>query len=278
MALAPKASAWLGLAALLVASPSSYAESPPEVLPRGVLFDPLLADPRWAHFSAAWHDYGGNQGLDNLGSVSLGEDFSFYQAAAGNGRWGFGLQAGVFAIFDLDASSSDLVNADYQVGIPVSWRDGPWQARARLYHQSSHLGDEYLLRVRPDRVNLSYEAVDLKLSRHFDDLRLYGGVGVMVHSTPDLDPLSLQLGAEYRLPWSFANGYLRPIVAVDVQMAEEAGWEASVSTRMGVELGADRDRDYRVLLTLEYFNGRNPNGQFYRTDVDWWGIGVHTFF
>jgi hypothetical protein len=37
----------------------------------------------------------------------------------------------------------------------------------RLFHQSSHLGDEFLLRNRVERINLSYESADLKLSYKF---------------------------------------------------------------------------------------------------------------
>ncbi len=51
---------------------------------------------------------------------------------------------GVFQ-FDLSAPSSDLINTDYVVGVPLSWRSGGWSTRVRLYHQSSHLGDEFLL-------------------------------------------------------------------------------------------------------------------------------------
>ncbi|HSV28862.1 MAG TPA: DUF1207 domain-containing protein, partial [Candidatus Omnitrophota bacterium] len=260
MPFTPSGRNWLGLAAVVVglfAGPSLRAEEA-ELLPRQVLFEPLVADPRWPHFSAAWHSYGGDGRLDNVGTVSFGDDFSLYQEAAGQGRWGIGFQAGVFAIFDLDAESSDLVNADYWVGVPVSWREGPWQARGRVFHQSSHLGDEFLLRVRPERVNLSYEGIDLKLSRMLadDSLRLYGGTGYLVHRIPeDLDPWSLQLGAEYRAPWTLADGYLRPVAAVDLQSTEEAGWQVDVSTRLGFELESPYDRAYRVLLTLEYFNG-----------------------
>ena len=75
----------------------------------------------------------------------------------------------MFAIFDMNSDSHDLVNADYFVGAAGAYAVGPFQALARVFHQSSHLGDEFLLHDRPERVNLSYEAVDLKLSYHFFD-------------------------------------------------------------------------------------------------------------
>lgn len=278
---------------LVLAGQNAHAEDmpealpeagPPEVLPRQLLFSALLADPRWPHFGASLQDWGGKNDLGMVGAVSLGNAFSFYQAPGLGGRWGIGVQAAVFALFDLEAESKDLVNADYWVGLPLAWRSGEWSGLARIYHQSSHLGDEYLLRSsenRRARLNLSFEAVDLKLSRDFWErtLRLYAGAGVLFDREPEhLKPLMTQWGVELRGPWTFADGFLRPIAAVDLQSLEETGWNVDVSARLGVELTSSTDDDYVVQLTLEYYRGRNPNGQFYTREAEFWGLGVHAYF
>ena len=99
-------------------------------------------------------------------------------------QWEAGLQAGVFSDFNLDASSSDLVNTDFIVSAYSSMRAGQFSAFGRLYHQSSHLGDEFLLRkinTKFERVNLSYEGVDLKLSYELPyGVRVYGGGGGLI--------------------------------------------------------------------------------------------------
>jgi hypothetical protein len=279
------ARAWhLALLAALLPALAGAEEAPstkPELLPRRQLFDPLIADPRWPHFSAAWHDYGGRGGLSNVAAVSVGDSFSFLQAPAGDGTMGIGLQGAVFAIFDLDAPSSDLVNADYLVALPLQWRQGPYAAMLRLYHQSSHLGDEFLLRTGTSRVNLSYEAVDVKLSWYVldDVLRVYGGGGYLVGRDPDsLKPGLAQLGVEVRLPWRFANERLRPIAAIDLQSAQAWSWDVDTSARLGVELESGTDRHYVLQLTLDYFHGRNPNGQFYTSRAEFWGVGIHAYF
>lgn len=143
---------------------------PTGLLPTGHLFKPLLADPRWAHFSAAYRNFQSNN-FDgrNIASVSFGETIPFYRANIGHStaQWEAGIQAGVFSDFNLDAASSDLVNTDFIASLYSSVRTGQFSAFGRVYHQSSHLGDEFLLRkvnTKFERVNLSYEGVDLKLS------------------------------------------------------------------------------------------------------------------
>jgi len=263
-------------------SPSPGEHPPPEteILPDQPLFEPLMADPRWPHFSASYQRYLDQDDLENVGHTSFGESFVFYRNNGGI-RWEFGLQAGVFALFDLDADSYDLINADYRVSLPVSAR---WQALSgtfRILHQSSHLGDEFLLRGRAeDRENLSYEKVDglLSLDLPFGS-RLYGGGGYLVHKNPsDLEPWSAQGGLEWVCPTGFADGLLFPVAAVDIQSEEENDWDLDVSAKAGLQLGQrGRENSSRLQLTLEYYQGHSPNGQFYNELIESIGLGLHYY-
>ena len=77
------------------------------------------------------------------------------------------------------------MNADYFFGLPVSARWGWFSAMVRVYHQSSHLGDEFLLDHTVQRVNLSYEAVDLFPSVDLWDWgRVYLGGGYLFDTDP----------------------------------------------------------------------------------------------
>ena len=265
--------------------PSPSAE-PPRILsewqvgvfPGGVLFKPLIADPRWPHFAASYQHYFDDRQLTDAAAVSFGESFAFYRDHLGAAWWEIGLHAGVFSIFDLDAQSFDLVNADYMVGIPVTLRYEDFTAMFRVFHQSSHLGDEFLLRTKTKRINLSYEAVDLKLSYEFGDVvRLYAGGGYLFDRDPSsLDPWLVQYGLELRSPWPRDSRW-RPIAAVDVKQQEENSWTADVSARAGIEIdGVLLTRKVQILL--EYFNGHSPNGQFFRDKVQYIGLGTHFHF
>src|SRR5581483_8919712 len=140
----------------------------PSFLPQGYLFDQLSADPRWPHFSVAYQYYINDKELASTGVANFGETFALYRNRVPfGGLWEIGLQGGVFSFFDLTKSSKDLVNADYMGGIFASYRYNDFAAIVRLFHQSSHLGDEFLLRNRVQRINLSYEQIEGKLSYTF---------------------------------------------------------------------------------------------------------------
>jgi Protein of unknown function (DUF1207) len=266
-----------------LSGPAVATEVPPrglEWLPKGLLFAQLIADPRWPHFSAAYQRYLDDDRLRNAATASLGETISLLRGPLGtSGAWEVGIQAGIFSLFDLDAASGDLVNADYLVGFPFSYRAGDFSAMARVFHQSSHLGDEFLLANRIERVNLSYEVVDLRLSYEATDwLRVYGGGGYIVRSDPsDLKPWSTQMGVELRSPRTFLGGAVRPIAALDVQYREQNDWHADVSLRAGVQFEKLPIYDRRIQLLVEYFNGYSPNGQFYREQIEYIGLGFHLY-
>jgi hypothetical protein len=253
--------------------------------PSGHLFQPLLADPRWAHFSAAYRNYiGKNLDGNNNGSVSFGETIPFYRVNLGQStvQWEMGLQAAVFSDFNLDADSSDLINSDFIASVYSSMRVGKFSVFGRIYHQSSHLGDELLLRTRSslERINLSYEGADLKLSYEFPyGIRVYGGGGGIFHKEPStIKPWSIQYGTEFRSPWKIDFLSMRPILAVDLKNHEQNNWNADVSARAGFQFDNFQVYGRKFQLLMEYFNGHSPTGQFFREKVEYMGIGAHYYF
>ncbi|MFY4728513.1 DUF1207 domain-containing protein [Nitrospira sp. BLG_2] len=250
-------------------------------LPRGLLFAPLHADPRWPHFSAAYRGYRTNNLTATFGG-NFGETFSIYRNRAPfNGQWEFVIQAGLFSLFDLSAASLDLVNADYTVGVLTTYRSGNFSGIVRLHHQSSHLGDEFLLsNPQVERINLSYEELDVKLSYEwFSWLRTYGGAGYLVHRYPSsVKPVTTQWGVEWTSPVSFFNGSIRPICYTDFQMNEYSNWAIAQSLMAGLRFENARIGNRQLQLLAEYFAGPSPNGQFYTRHAQWFGIGLHFYF
>src|SRR5262249_16452935 len=156
-------------------------------LPEGDVFCPLLADPKAAHSYVAYvRGTSSSPFGTDLASFGIGDHFAF---ARWNGaRPGEGIQVGlegsVVAQLDLNTESHDLINADYVLGLPVTWRWRVLSGRLRAYHQSSHLGDEFVLRSRIPRENFAFESGEGILSADAGPLRVYAGGEYVIHSFP----------------------------------------------------------------------------------------------
>ena len=133
-------------------------------------------------------------------------------------------------------------------------------AFGRIYHQSSHLGDEFVLSTLLERVNLSYEGADLKLSYEFPyGIRIYGGGGGIFSKEPSsVKTWSTQYGFEYRSPWRFDSAAMRPIFALDIKNYEQNNWNTDVSARAGVQFDNFQAFGRKLQFLIEYFNGRAP--------------------
>jgi Protein of unknown function (DUF1207) len=261
---------------------TSIPESASKWLPHSLLFSPLHADPRWPRFGTSYRVF--TQGLNLSGTFAgnFGETFSIYRNKAPfGGEWDVGIQAGVFSLFDVSTASIDLINADYRVGFLSGYRNDRFSAIVRVQHQSSHLGDEFLLgNPNINRVNVSYEEFDTKVSYElFDWLRVYGGGGLIVRRYPDnLGRATTQWGAEFTSTRTYLDGGLRPVAYADFQCNERTNWEINRSILAGVQFENARIGDRRIQLLAEYYAGPSPDGQFYIQRVGWYGIGVHLYF
>src|SRR2546427_8337014 len=217
------------------ANPATMAEDPGPLegllLPDNDVFRPILADQREPRFYADYrrlHFRGANQlsegdGDDiNVGMVAFGGQFGIWGLRQRRGCDGLqvSLFGVVFAQFNLDAPSMDLLNSDYLVGPVLTYRQGPWSGRLRFYHQSSHLGDEFLLNYGiangVQRRNLSVEVLDRLVSLEDTWWRLFAGGGIIVFSDKqeDLSPTPgfVNYRVELRGPaWGWRKSRLRPL-------------------------------------------------------------------
>ncbi|CAE6727761.1 MAG: DUF1207 domain-containing protein [Nitrospira sp.] len=253
-------------------------ESHSKFLPRGLLVEPLHADPRWPHFGAAYHALSSGREF----ASAFGESFAVYRNAAPfKGEWELGIQAGVFGVFDTERRSIDLINADYTIGVVASYRADRLSGFVRIRHQSSHLGDEFILNnPQVMRVNLSYEEIDLKLSYDLTSwMRWYGGVGTLVRKDPrTLGRETTQAGVELKSPWLLAGGTIRPVAYADFQANARANWAVSRSIMAGLQFENARIGDRKLQVLGEYFSGPSPDGQLFSKRVEWVGLGVHLWF
>ncbi len=248
--------------------------------PNSELFWPLLADPKQPQFFMSYRNYDTPLDRTTIAAVGFGESFGFYRRAgkrAGDGAQ-LSLSGGLFAQFNLDAPSSDLINADYIIGLPLTYRRAPWSGRLRIYHQSSHLGDEFLLNAQPERINLSFESMELLISYSQERWRGYIGGEYIFHREPaDLRPGGLHAGVEYRSKQPLLYGG-RLIGGLDLKSWEQHDWSVDASLKLGLEFGTTQPGHRRMRLIVEAYDGHAPHGQFYETEITYYGLGVYFGF
>jgi uncharacterized protein DUF1207 len=242
-------------------------------------FAPLIADPKQPHFFAAWLWVTSPTVTGQASSVGLGEDIGLIRGP--RSRWEVSVAAGVFSQFNMGTRSNDLINTDFVIGFPLTYRRGAVSARARIYHQSSHLGDEFILNRNPTRVNLSFEAAELLVARDLGSFRAYAGGEYLLRREPsDLQPGLVHVGLEYRhvkpvmRPRGLGEG--RAFVAVDAKSTEERRWRVGWSASGGIEFHLPAEGASRHLsLQLHAYSGPAPYGQFYQENVRSVGFGIH---
>src|SRR6267154_3733577 len=243
-----------------------------------VVFEPLLADPQEPQFFATYLWAHSTRLASRLGSVGFGQTIGLVR-----GRdWQVAIAAGVFSEFNMQSSTTDLLNTDYLVGLPITYRRGSFATRFRVYHQSSHLGDEYLVHNHAQRVDLTFQAAELLVASEASRWRVYGGGAyIFAHSPTDLKPGVLHGGLEFRQPGSslrLGRGAAGRLVAgLDVKSIQDRNWQLGWSVVTGLELGdplADPGSGWRWSVLLKAYSGPAPYGEFFRDYVSSLGVGV----
>ena len=251
--------------------------------PEGDVFCPLLADPKaertfFSFLKGEFATLTDSSDETDLAAVGLADRFVILRRSGstpGEG-WQLGITGAIFAQFDFGTESIDLINADYLAAVPLSWRWKGHTGRISVFHQSSHLGDEYVLRSDLERQNLSFEGLDLVISQEGGPARLYGGGQYLFRRDPEtLEDLVAHAGAELRI--GDLEG-VRLVAAVDVKSSEEQDWDPAVSARAGIEVAPWNGGDHPPRLfdiVAEYYSGPSPYGQFFQEQISYLGVGVH---
>lgn len=206
-----------------------------KILPDGLLYSSYLAGPKeprlgysWAYdtYSRSWVNdatLGARVGLLRLGT----EDPESLR--------GLQLDIEAAAMPRLNGIQQlDLVSADYRVGVPLTWREGPFQAKLSIYHLSSHVGDEYQIN-HPTFQRINYFRDVFVLGGGwfpFPDLRIYGEVGYAFRTDGGAEPWEFQFGGEYA-PTQPTCAHGAPFVATNVYLREEVDWGGTFTLMAG---------------------------------------------
>lgn len=252
-----------------------------------VLYPPMIANPMETIYSAAYRIGDHIMGKNTI-AVSLGDDFPIYRwrnVFCWKGDLQIDIQAGIWSVFNMGAGGRDgefaeLVNTDYLVGIPLSYAVNKWAFRLRVYHISSHLGDEYMVNhPGVKRLNPSMEAIDFFTAYQVTkNLRFYIGPGWVFHSdsTFHIDPFYIEYGGEARF-WGTKNFYHKLygtfFFAFYIRNWQVNHWQFDVSPMLGYEWSKLQGVGRKMRIFINYHNGYSE-GQFFKERTSYGGFGL----
>lgn len=254
------------------------------LFPQGQLFYPQMASPKEPRTHVTYLRLNLPDDSINIGSVGFGDSFGLvrWPGLGEKDAWQLSISGAVFAQFNMD-DNSDLINADYIIGFPLSYRNGPWSARARLFHQSSHLGDEFLLNpqrpeLRAKRLNLSFETIELLGALEWKGIQFTAGPSYILHTNSDLKRYSVQAGVDYQSRNPVFKPTMRLFASFLCNAWEETDWNTDINVKAGVNIRSPYAEKRGIQIFGEYYHGNLPFGQFYNLSAEYYGVGINVSF
>ena len=248
-----------------------------QLLPNNLIYTSYLAGPKEPRLATVWYDDTGPSPIPGRG----GEENGWLWDSTLGGRvsvlrygsntelhpQGFEMQLEGAAFVRLDPGDDrDLRSADYRFGIPLVYGIGRWQTKLAYYHNSAHIGDEFLIKYKNfDRVNYVRDVIVFGNSYYmYDWLRLYGEVGWSFFNAGGSKPWEFQFGTELiqARPTGIRGA---PFFAVNGMTRQELNWGGNVCTQVGwAWRGYQSEKLFRI--GFEYLYGSDPQYEFTKTD------------
>lgn len=237
------------------------------------LMKPFMADPRQINFSVGWrfHDQVIHKKVIDVSFGDYLPMYEWFNVWPYNGRVLFEIVGAVWAVFSPCQELSPLVNADYYGGGQLTYAHSSWALRLRIFHISSHIGDEFLI-MHPHfkRLNPSAEYVDVFISDYItDDIRLYAGIGWIAIQDDSFKckPFYAEGGMEVRLRDVFGIDwcnmlYGTPFYAMHFRYNGEFKRHVDATYVLGYEWGQVYGSYRKIRVYVEYHDGYSLEGQF----------------
>jgi hypothetical protein len=294
----------------VVAQPSRKKGQKGGFFSNRVLYQTMLADPRKIQYSTGvrfkdttWLNYETDPATGKRTGV-IGADRAFWTFSLGD-RIGlylfdFGLghslqlevEAGIWSVFSIlekgnpTGYNTIMLNTDFRVGVPITYSWNDFSFKFTYYHESSHLGDEFIkygvagnVFTLNQRANPSTEVLDLYLSYFLiKEIRIYSGIGVHLatDATYPVKPIYIDYGIELRPfdKWTIGSqAMLQLFAALHMRTVQDVSWDPDLTVVLGLELiptGDDSRR--RVRLYGEYHYGYSVEGQFSKNKTDYFNV------
>lgn len=243
---------------LLFAVPAASARGL-EAFPRAdELFAPPLAAPKPFQFGVSRYSVNGRSASD----LGLGHAWGLLRGRAGDQLWLWQWDARAMSFSRWTDGGLEAV--DLLGELPVSVRRGDVSFSGSLFHESSHLGDDYIRRTgRAARRTVATGLRALAALEPWPWLRGYGGFSYLLDTAPTPKRWALQAGLELTSAdlGLAADFPVRAYLAEDLQAPERVGFNPNSRLAAGLKIGY-RQSQRSVRVQAGYYSGHSYFGQF----------------
>jgi hypothetical protein len=214
-------------------------------------------------------------GSDTEAEVALGENFPLVSLQGGERPIALGFGSQVYARFSLSDPKTSLISHDWVVGVNATAALGAWDLTMEVYHESSHLGDEYGDRFSTKRLDWSREVVSLWGGYTIGSWRVAANLSYALIDQLGLPRTGMAAALDFTSGGAAARlrgARLRPTAGVYLAADAATAWRVSTSARAGISLFPANGR--QVGLALIAHDGLSTQRQFYRRASRYLGLEV----
>jgi hypothetical protein len=213
-------------------------------------------------------------GREHEGEVVLGENFPLVALKEGKNPIVLGFGSQVYGRFSLTDPKSSLISTDWVVGVNTTAALNAWAFTLEVYHESSHLGDEYGDRFPADRLDWTREVLASWASYVAGRWRLTAGASYVLDDELKLPATAGSFGVDYHgRSRRFLGGHVRPVAGVFSEAGAATRWRVSTSAKLGLAF-ATSGESHDISLGLIGHDGLSTQRQFYRQESRYLGLEI----
>jgi len=210
-------------------------------------------------------------GTGKQAEAGVGESFPVIALRRGPRPITLGFGVETYGRFNLDDSRSSLISTDWVVGIDLTADLGRWRATLRIYHESSHLGDEYAERFDATRLDWTREVLEAWVRYTTGPWSFIGAGTWVLVDEPPLGRPGAMLAVDYvGSRFSILGAPARPVAAVHFEGAAATDWRIGSSGRLGIEFPNASD-SHALGLSFIAYDGRSTQRQFFQAETAYLG-------
>ena len=206
-------------------------------------------------------------GREPEAEVAVGENFPVLALRRGERPVTLGFGTQVYGRFSLGDRKSALISNDWVVGLNTTALLGAWSLTGEIYHESSHLGDEYSDRFGASRIDWTREVAAAWVTYGRGPIRLTGNLSYVLIDELDLERPGAAFAVDYqgRTFGHLLGAPIRPVGGVYFEGAAATSWRISTSAKLGLALSRSAG-GREIGIALIAHDGLSTQRQFFRRE------------